>query len=47
VAQAVSRVVIMVQENHTTDNYFAGLAPISLSPNSQTLPPTAELLRAG
>jgi hypothetical protein len=23
----VSRVVIMVQENHTTDNYFVGLAP--------------------
>ena len=23
----VKRVVIMVQENHTTDNYFAGLAP--------------------
>lgn len=23
----VSRVVIMVQENHTTDNYFGGLAP--------------------
>jgi hypothetical protein len=24
---AVTRVVIMVQENHTTDNYFRGLAP--------------------
>jgi phospholipase C len=24
---AVKRVVILVQENHTTDNYFAGLAP--------------------
>ena len=24
---AVARVVIMVQENHTTDNYFRGLAP--------------------
>jgi len=24
---AVNRVVIMVQENHTTDNYFRGLAP--------------------
>ena len=23
----VTRVVIMVQENHTTDNYFRGLAP--------------------
>ena len=23
----VARVVIMVQENHTTDNYFRGLAP--------------------
>lgn len=26
-AGAVKRVVIMVQENHTTDNYFRGLAP--------------------
>src|SRR5689334_8704298 len=26
-AARVERVVIMVQENHTTDNYFRGLAP--------------------
>jgi hypothetical protein len=26
-AALVSRVVVIVQENHTTDNYFAGLAP--------------------
>ena len=26
-ADRVGRVVIMVQENHTTDNYFRGLAP--------------------
>jgi hypothetical protein len=25
--RVVQRVVVMVQENHTTDNYFAGLAP--------------------
>jgi hypothetical protein len=25
--ERVKRVVIMVQENHTTDNYFPGLAP--------------------
>lgn len=23
----IKRVVVMVQENHTTDNYFRGLAP--------------------
>ena len=26
-AGRIERVVIMVQENHTTDNYFRGLAP--------------------
>ena len=26
-AGQVKRVVIMIQENHTTDNYFRGLAP--------------------
>jgi hypothetical protein len=26
-AGPVKRVIIMIQENHTTDNYFGGLAP--------------------
>ena len=26
-AGRIERVVVMVQENHTTDNYFRGLAP--------------------
>ena len=26
-ASVVKRVVVMIQENHTTDNYFRGLAP--------------------
>jgi len=27
-AAVVKRVVIMIQENHTIDNYFRGLAPV-------------------
>ena len=42
----VSRVVILVQENHTTDNYFAGLAPYGANVATRwplaTNPPAAD-----
>jgi len=42
----VKRVVVMVQENHTTDNYFRGLAPygVNVAPDwpSQANPPTSD-----
>ena len=47
-AGAVKRVVVLIQENHTTDNYFRGLAPFGaavasdwpLSPNPPTTNPS-------
>ncbi|HEV7166772.1 MAG TPA: hypothetical protein VGN49_02270, partial [Micrococcaceae bacterium] len=45
-ANRVKRVVVMVQENHTTDNYFRGLGPyganVATDWPAQANPPAAD-----